>query len=134
MTQEQAREREAKMYNVYVFSPSGIVVEKTYNMLKIQAIKKQFFGLDIERVDPKACLVDDAKYQKIIMNCDIYVDEEGLLKDLEKNKMVSVVQKDTGGKFVCISSQKELEAYQRLPTIVTPLVGYVIAVSKKPVA
>jgi hypothetical protein len=129
MTQEQA-----KMYNVYVFSPSGIVVEKTYNMLKIQAIKKQFFGLDIERVDPKACLVDDAKYQKIIMNCDIYVDEEGLLKDLEKNKMVSVVQKDTGGKFVCISSQKELEAYQRLPTIVTPLVGYVIAVSKKPVA
>jgi hypothetical protein len=125
MTQEQA-----KMYNVYVFSPSGIVVEKTWNMLQIQALKKKFFGLDIERVDPRVCLVDDEKYQKIIMNCDIYVDEEGILKDLEKNKMVSVVQKDTGGKFVCISR----EAYERLPTIVTPLVGFVVAVSKKPVA
>ncbi len=129
--------QQTKKYQVYVFAPSGIIVEKKFDMKKIQAVKNKLLGNDIEEICPSACLVDDdlksdsgEKYQDLIKECNIYVDEEGISKKLEENNTVYSIQKDTGGKVVVLS----FEEFQQLPTIIKPFLGFVIAVSKLPIA
>jgi hypothetical protein len=124
MTQELA-----KKYNVYIFSPCGKVIEKTWNMKEISAAKTKFFKF-YERLSGLACTVETETYDHLIKDCEVFVDEDGVEKELQPNKMVSVAHRDTGGKFVCMSK----EQYERLPMMFSPILGFAIAVSKKPVA
>jgi hypothetical protein len=116
-------------YNVYIFSPCGKIIEKTWNMKQISEAKTKFFKY-YERIRGQACTVETEKYDVLIKDCEVFVDEDGVEKDLQPNKMVSVAHRDTGGKFVCMSK----EQYERLPMTFSQILGFAIAVSNKPVA
>jgi len=115
-------------YNVYIFTPCGKVIEKTWNMKELNDAKAKFFK-NSERLNGLACTVETEKYDHLIKGCDVFVDDDGIEKELQPNKMVSVAHRDTGGKIVCMSK----EQYERLPMMFSQILGFAIAVSKKPV-
>ena len=125
---QDAKLEEAIKYNVYIFSPCGKVIEKTWNMKQISEARSKFFKY-YERLSGLACTFDSEKYDRIIKDCEVYVDEDGIEKELQPNKMLSVAHRDTGGKIICTSR----EEYERLPMTFSHILGFAIAVSKKPI-